>query len=219
MVKRALLVVLLFVSGGSLLWGANYTIPAGTVLNCRLSQTLTTQLNNEGQAFTATVSEPLVINGQQAIPIGTILNGRIASLNRPGRINGVGEMVLSPETLSMPSGQTFRLNAVLLHAYGAPGAKVVDSEGLVKGPNALKGDLLEIGIGTGGGTFLGTLVGGFRGGFFGGLIGGGAALVDRLRRRGPDLALPTGTELKFQLTRQLVVTHSGVAEFNLSSRR
>ena len=218
MVKRALAVVLFVFSGWSVLWGANYTIPAGTILNCRLSQTLTTRLNYQGQAFTATVSEPLVINGQQAIPIGTTVNGRIASLSRPGRIKGVGEMVLSPETLAMPNGQTFRLNAVLLHAYGAPGARVADAEGLVKGPNAHRGDLMEIGIGTGAGTFLGTLVGGFHGSFIGGLIGGGATLVDRLRRRGPDLALPTGTELKFQLTRQLVVARSGVAEYNLSSR-
>ncbi|MCL5006277.1 MAG: TrbI/VirB10 family protein [Acidobacteria bacterium] len=218
MVKRALLVALFVVSGWSVLWGASYTIPAGTVLNCRLTQTLTTQLNYQGQAFTATVSEPLVINGQQAIPIGTTVNGRIASLSRPGRIKGVGQMVLSPETISMPNGRTFTLSAVLIHAYGAPGARVVDSEGLVKGPNAHKGDLTEIGIGTGGGAFFGTLLGGFRGTFIGGLIGGGAALVDRLRRRGPDLALPTGTELKFQLSHQLIVTRSGIAEYNLSSR-
>jgi hypothetical protein len=218
MVKRALLVVLLVVSSWAILWGASYTIPAGTILNCRLSETLTTQLNNQGQAFSATVSEPLLVNGQAIIPAGATVQGRIASLMRPGRIKGVGEMVLSPETVSMPNGQTFKLNAVLLHAYGAPGATVVDPEGLVKGPNAHRGDLSEIGIGTGGGAFLGTVLGGFHGAVVGGLIGGGAALADRLRRRGPDLALPTGTELKFQLTRQLVVMRSGIGEYNLSSR-
>jgi hypothetical protein len=218
MVKRALLVVLVVVSSWSLLWGASYNVPAGTILNCRLTQTLTTGLNSQGQSFAATVAEPLVVDGQVVIPTGATVQGRIASLSRPGRIKGVGEMVLSPETISMPNGRTFKLNAVLLHAYGAPGARVVDSEGLVKGPNAHKGDLMEIGIGTGAGTFLGTLVGGFHGAFIGGVIGGTAGLVDRLRRRGPDLALPTGTELKFQLTHQLVVMHSGVAEYNLSSR-
>ncbi len=218
MVKRALMVVLLVASSWSVVWGASYTIPAGTVLNCRLSQTLTTKLNNQGQAFTASIAEPLMINGQEAIPIGTTVRGRISSLDRPGRIKGVGRMMLSPETLSLPNGRTFTLKAVLLHAYGAPGAQVVGSEGLVKGPDAHRGDLLEIGIGTGGGTFLGTLVGGLHGGFVGGLIGGSVALADRLRRRGPDLALPTGTELKFQLTQQLTVTGSGIAEYKLSSR-
>jgi Bacterial conjugation TrbI-like protein len=218
MVKRALLVVLLLLSSWSLLWGASYTIPAGTILNCRLTQALTTQINSQGQSFAATVAEPLVVNGQEVLPAGATVQGRIASLSRPGRIKGVGEMVLSPETLSMPNGRTFALKAVLIHAYGAPGASVADAEGLVKGPSAHRGDLTEIGLGTGGGTFLGTLLGGFHGAFIGGMIGGGAALVDRLRRRGPDLALPTGTELKFQLTRQLVVMRSGIGEYNLSSR-
>lgn len=219
MVKRALLVVIFAICSGALLWGATYAIPVGTVLNCRLSETLTTQINNTGQTFSATLSEPVMINGQEVIPMGSIVTGRIASLTRPGRIKGVGEMVLSPETVAMPNGQTFTLNAVLLHAYGAPGARVSDSEGLVKGPNARQGDFTEIGLGTGGGTFVGALVGGLRGGLIGGLIGGGVTLADRLRRRGPDLALPTGTELKFQLTRQLVISRMAVAEYNLSSNQ
>lgn|SRR5512146_2268752 len=219
MVKRALLVVLVAICGGTLVWGASYTVPVGTVLNCRLTQTLTTQINSTGQAFAATVTEPLMIDGQEAIPAGAVVRGRIASLARPGRVKGVGEMTLSPETISMPNGQTFTLKAVLLHAYGAPGARVADTEGLVKGPNAHKGDLAEIGGGTGGGAFLGTLLGGLHGAIIGGLLGGAAGLVDRLRRRGPDLALPTGTELKFQVTQQLVILRFGVQEYKLSSRQ
>lgn len=218
MVKRALLLVLFVVSGWSVLWGAKYTVPAGTTFNCRLSQTLSTKIDFTGQSFAATVTEPLVVDGQVVIPSGATLRGRIASLTRPGRIKGVGQMVLSPETISMPDGRTFTVSAVLIRAYGVRGVKVADSEGLVKGPNSHRADLMEIGLGTGGGAFLGTLAGGLRGTFVGGAIGGGVGLVDRLRRRGPDLALPTGTELKFQLSRQLVVTRPGVAEYNLSSR-
>jgi hypothetical protein len=218
MVKRALLVVLFVGSGWSVLRGASYNVPAGSVLNCRLTQTLSTKINFVGQSFTATVTEPLVVSGQVVIPAGATLEGRITSLTRPGRIRGVGEMVLSPETISMPNGQTFTVSAVLIHAYGVRGVKVADAEGLVKGPNAHRADLMEVGLGTGGGAFLGTLAGGLRGTLIGGAIGGGVGLVDRLRRRGPDLALPTGTELKFQLSRQLAVSGSGVTEYNLSSR-
>ena len=39
----------------------------------------------------------------------------------------------------------------------------------------------------------------------GGAIGGGVALADTLRKRGPDLTLPTGTELNYQLTRELAI--------------
>lgn len=218
MVKRAVLVLpLIFLSA----WAgraATLTVPPGTVLNCRLSQTLSTALNTQGQLFAATLVEPLVVNGNQVVPSGATIRGRIASLNRPGRIKGAGKMLLSPETLAFPNGQTFTINAVLLRAYGAPGTRIANPEGVIRGPGGRLRDLKEVGIGIGGGGLLGTMIGGFHGAFIGGLIGGTAGLVDSLRRRGPDLTLPRGMELKFQLNRQLVVTRSGIAEYDLSSR-
>ncbi len=218
MVKRAVLVVFLATLGCWTGRAATYTIPPGTVLNCKLSQTLSTRLNTRGQFFAATLDEPLVVNGNQVIPAGATLRGRIASLVRPGHIKGAGRMLLVPETLAMPNGETFVVRAILLHAYGAPGASMANSEGVVKGPNARMRDLKEVGIGIGGGSLIGAVFGGFHGAFIGGVIGGAAGLVDSFRRRGPDLNLPRGTELKFELSQQLVVTRSGVAEYNLSSR-
>ncbi|MEJ2008325.1 MAG: TrbI/VirB10 family protein [Acidobacteriota bacterium] len=218
MVKRAVLLLSLVILAGWPALAATYTVPAGTVLNCRLSQTLSTSLNFRGQPFTATLAEPVVVNGNRIIPAGATVRGRIASLSKPGHIKGVGKMLLVPETLALPNGRTFTLNGVLLHAYGAPGAKVANPEGVVKGPNARMRDLKEVGIGVGGGGVLGTAIGGLHGTLVGGLIGGAAGLLDSFRRRGPDLTLPRGTELKFQLNRQLVVSRSGVAEYDLSSR-
>jgi hypothetical protein len=57
----------------------------------------------------------------------------------------------------------------------------------------------------GGGGLLGTIIGGFHGAVIGGVIGGAAGLSDTFRRRGKDLTLPTGTQLNYQLTRELVV--------------
>jgi len=218
MVKRFVLVLSLVILSAWAGRAATLTVSPGTVLNCRLSQTLSTALNSQGQLFAATLVEPLVVNGNQIVPAGATIRGRIASLNRPGRIKGVGKMLLAPETLAFPNGQTFTINAVLLHAYGAPGARIANAEGVVRGPDARLRDLKEVGVGIGGGGLLGTMIGGLHGAFVGGVIGGAAGLVDSLRRRGPDLTLPRGTELKFQLSRQLVVTRSGVAEYNLSSR-
>ena len=218
MVKRAVLVLTLFFLSAWAGMAATLSIPPGTVLNCRLSQTLSTGLNLQGQLFAATLVEPLIVDGNQIVPAGATLRGRIATLNRPGHIKGVGKMLLVPETLAFPNGQTFTVSAVLLHAYGAPRARIENAEGVVRGPEARLRDLKEVGIGVGGGGLLGTMIGGFHGAFVGGVIGGAAGLVDSFRRRGPDLTLPRGTELKFQLSRQLVVRRSGGAEFNLSSR-
>lgn len=205
MVKRALLGILLTGLCVSVARAETFAVPAGTTLHCRLLQTLSTKLNFQGDAFVATVSEPLVIAGKHLIPVGSTVEGHIAWLARPGRIKGVGEMRLDAEKINFPDGRSFVVNAVLVNAYGAEGARVVGEEGYVKGPRSRMKDLEEIGLGIGGGGFLGTVVGGFHGAVIGGAIGGAAGLVDTLRRRGKELALPTGTQLNYQLTRELVI--------------
>ena len=205
MVKRALLCVVLTAWSVSVLGAETYTVTAGTKLHCRLAQTVGTKVNFQNDPFTATVTEPLMIGGRQIIPLGSTIDGRIAWLVRPGRIRGAGEMRLDVEKVVFPDGRSFTLNAVLLNAYGAEGAKVKNEEGSLIGSTSRMRDLQEIGLGMGGGGFLGTIIGGAHGAVIGGAIGGGAALVDTLRRRGKDLTLPTGTQLEYQLTRDLMV--------------
>ncbi len=217
MVKRALLAIAFLTWAIAISWAAGPTIPAGTTLNCRLSQPLSTSLNSQGQGFTATVTEPVFVNGVQIIPYGATLQGRISALARPGRIHGVGEMVLTPQTLTLPDGHAFPVSAVLTTEYGAPGAKVTDTEGTIKGPSGRMGQAKEIGIGMGGGGLLGTLIGGAHGAVIGLAIGGAAGFLDRIRRGGPDLSLPTGTELKFQLTHELAFAgEAKVTEYSLN---
>jgi hypothetical protein len=205
MVKRALLGILLTVLCVSVARAETFAVPAGTTLHCRLLQTLSTKLNFRGDSFVATVSESLVIDGRHIIPAGSTVEGRISWLARPGRIKGAGEMRLDAEKVNFPDGRSLAVNAVLVNVYGAEGAKVAGEEGSVKGPRSRLKDLEEIGVGMGGGGFLGTLIGGFHGAVIGGAIGGAAGLADTLRRRGTELTLPTGTQLNYQLTRELVI--------------
>jgi hypothetical protein len=218
MVKRSVLVTSLVILSAWAGMAATLTVPAGTVLATKLSQPLSTAQNKQGQLFAAVLSEPVEMNGNQIVPAGATIRGRIAVLNRPGRVKGVGRMLLVPETLAFPDGQTFTINAVLLHVYGAPGARIANAEGVIQGPTGRMRDVKEVGIGIGGGGLLGTMFGGLHGALIGGLIGGSAGLVDSFRRRGPDLTLPGGTELKFELNRELAVTSPGIVEYKLSSR-
>jgi hypothetical protein len=207
MVKCALVSVLLAIAPvASVAQAETYSVSAGTALRCRLTQTISTKLNFQNDPFTATVTEPLMIGGKQIIPVGSTVDGHIAWLVRPGRIRGVGEMRLDAEKVTFPDGRSYTLSAILVKAYGAEGAKVQDEEGSLKGPSSRMKDIQEVGLGMGGGGFLGTVIGGFHGAVIGGAIGGAAGLVDTLRRRGKDLTLPTGTQLEYQLTRELVVT-------------
>jgi hypothetical protein len=205
MVKRALLCLFLTIWVVGALQAENRTVAAGTKFNCRLTQTLSTKSNFQNDPFQARISEPLFIGNDMIIPIGSMIDGRIAWLVKPGRIRGVGEMRLDIDHVTMPDGRTLTLNAVLTNAYGAPGAKVHDEEGYLKGPSSKLRDVQEVTLGMGGGGFVGLLIGGPHGAIIGGAIGAGAGIADSMRRRGTDLTLPTGTQLEYQLTRELVV--------------
>jgi hypothetical protein len=211
MVKRALLAVLLATAGISLACAETLvetepvSVPAGTMLHCRTLQTLTTKLNSQGDAFTINIAEPVSINGRVAIPAGTTLAGRITWMERPGRIRGVGQMRLTVEQMTLSDGRGFPLSATLMTAYGADNVKVVGGEGVVKGPSSRVPDLEEIGAGTAGGTLLGLL---FAHPVIGATVGLTATTVDRMRRRGKDLTIPVGTQLNYQLMRELAITHN-----------
>jgi hypothetical protein len=209
MVKRALLAVFLVTAGISqaetLVPTEPLSVPAGTLLHCRTSQTLTTKLNTQGDTFNLDIAEPVTVKGRTAIPVGATLAGRITRMERPGRIKGVGQMMLTLEQITLPDGRSFPLNATLMTAYGAENVKVVGSEGLVKGPSSRFPDFEEIGAGTAGGTLLGLL---FAHPIIGATVGLTATTVDRMCRRGKDLTIPAGTQLNYQLARELSITHN-----------
>lgn len=203
MVKRVLLAVLLTLVGVSLAQGETLphgqivTVPAGTLFHCRVLQTLTTRLNFQGDAFTANISEPVMMDGHEVIPVGATLEGRIARLERPGHLRGVAEMRLTVERISFPDGRSFPLSAQLMTAYGADDARVVDGEGTVKGRSSRLQTAEEIGAGSAVGSLVGLL---FGQPWIGVAVGGTAGFVDRVRRRGKDLHIPAGTQLNYQLT-------------------
>lgn len=211
MVKRALLAVFIATAGISLAQAETIvqpeplSVPAGTMLHCRITETLTTKLNVQGDAFTLSVAEPVSINGRVAIPAGSTVAGRITRMERPGRITGVGQMRLSVEQITLPDGRSIPLGATLMTTYGVDNVKVVGNEGLVKGPSSRNLNFEEIGAGTAGGTLLGLI---FAHPVIGATVGLTATTVDRMRRGGKHLTLPAGTQLNYQLTRELSITRT-----------
>ncbi len=176
------------------------TIPSGTIFHCRLNDTLSTRVNYPGDHFRASVTEPLTLGGAIVIPYGSTLEGRVTELHRPGRVHGVGEMRLVAERLILPDGQVIQLSAALNRATGVQNVKVEGGEGLVKGPSSKRDTAAEVGGLATGGLLVGLL---FAHPVVGLTVGGATGFVDRMRRRGKDLSLPQGTQLDYQLTRDL----------------
>lgn len=202
MAKRAWFSLLVFAWGAALAPAQSpaLVLPAGSTLECRLNGNLSTQGSRQGDSFTATVSQPVTLNGGIVIPAGATLKGYIAYLAQPGRIHGVGEMRLAPEKITWPDGRSLPLDAVLYSVVGVPHTRVAGGEGTVKGPSSWKKTTLEVGGLAAGGGLVGAAL---AHPVLGLVVGGTGGFVDHVMRRGTDLSMPQGTQLNYQLTRDL----------------
>ena len=179
----------------------NLAVPVGTPLRVKLETTLSTFSSKTGDPFSGKVMDPVVISGKTLIPAGATVEGRVTTVREPRRIAGKPTIGLFPETLVLPGGGRFMLNAPLVDTNLGRGTDV-NQEGQFKGDGHDRRDLAEIGIGTGGGMLTGGLIGGGFGVLIGGAVGATATTVHWLVRH-RQATLPKGTELTLELSRPL----------------
>lgn len=81
------------------------TIPEGTLLRVRLDHAIATNRNREGEPFTATLGEELVIDGMVLAESGARVEGVIAYLRRSQRLEGRASLELELTRLYTSDGQ------------------------------------------------------------------------------------------------------------------
>lgn len=184
----------------------NVSVPAGTALRVKLETTLTTFSSKTGDPFSGKVMDAVVLAGKTVIPAGATVQGRVTKVSGPRRISGKPTIGLFPETLVLPNGERFMLNAPLVDTNLGRGTDV-NTEGQFKGDGHDRRDLVELGAGTGGGMLVGGLIGGGPGVLIGGAVGATATVVHWLVRH-RSATLPSGTELTLELSRPLTLNSS-----------
>ncbi len=182
----------------------NLALPAGTALNVKLETTLATFTSKTGDTFSGRVTQPVVMDGKTVIPIGTTVQGRVTRVKEPRRIAGKPTIGVVPETLVLPNGERYNLNATLVDTSLRAGTDV-NEEGQFKGAGHDKKDLMEVGAGTGGGMLIGGLAGGGKGVLIGGAIGATATVTHWLSKH-RSAVLPAGTELVMELNRAMTLS-------------
>jgi hypothetical protein len=180
----------------------NIALPAGTELIVRLTTTLSTRANQNGDPWVGQVMEPIFAGGREVVPSGSTVDGRVTYVKEAGRATGTGQMRLVAETITTPQEGTFTIVASLENAQGTEGTKVKGEEGTIEGPGKdKKGTIKEAGIDAAGGAAVGAIVHGGTGALYGAGIGAVAAVIHGLVKKHKGVVLPQGTELTFVLTR------------------
>jgi hypothetical protein len=179
----------------------NLSLPAGTPLKVKLENTLSTFTSKEGDAFSGKVTDAVMLDGKTAIPAGATVQGRVTKVSEPRRIAGKATIGLFPETVILPGGERYMLNAAVVDTSLRNGTDV-NTEGQFKGDGHDAKDVTEFGFGTGGGMLVGGLAGGPAGLLIGGTVGATVTVAHWLGKK-RSAVLPSGTVLMLELSRPL----------------
>ena len=168
-------------------------IPRETYLVVELESSLSTETSHQGDRFQARVVEPASYQG-------AILEGRVTRVKRPGRVKGVAELQMSFDQIRMPDTRSGNIAVEIVEVVytGSSDAGEVDPEGGVRGKDSTKDDVSKVGAATGIGAIIGAITGGGKGAAIGAAIGGGIGTGGVLSKRGKDIRLDRGQQLKLR---------------------
>jgi hypothetical protein len=169
------------------------SIPRDAILTVELESGLSTDASQRGDRFQARVIEPREF-------AGAVVEGRITRVKRAGKVKGTAELQLSFESIHMDN-RTSGFNAEVVEVVdmgNRDGAGTVDSEGGVRGRSSTKDDISRVGASTGIGAIIGAVVGGGQGAAIGAAIGGAVGTGSVLSKRGQDVRLARGQQLKIR---------------------
>lgn len=180
-------------------------LPTGTTLKITLDANLSTAQNHEGDPFSGHVVEAVAIDGKTIVPVGAVIEGKVARATQPRRIRGTSMIDLRPETIVMPNGTRYHLSAAVVDT-GTPKQFDVDEEGRIRPAGSKMKTMRNIGVGAAGGALLGAAtVHTPHATVIGAGIGAGAGVVYWLISRHPE-QLPANTQLYLELNRPLALT-------------
>jgi hypothetical protein len=169
--------------------GATVTLPAGTSLTIRMSETVDTDRNRVGDSFLATLEEPLMLGSQVIIPRGAEVRGAIAYAKESGRVAGQSELILELTELRY-NGRSYTLQTSDYSEVGASrGKRTATAAG---GTAAL-------------GAIIGAIAGGGKGAAIGAASGAAVGTGVAVMTKGQTLKVPVETVLDFKLQKSLTV--------------
>jgi hypothetical protein len=165
------------------------TIPAGTLLQIRISEPLDIAKLQDGATFQATAASDVFEGNVLAIPRGAVLQGTVVKVKKPGALGGSGELELQIASVNL----------------GGTAYPLVSDIWSNKGPNKAGYTAGNTIGGAAVGAIIGGLIGRGPGAAIGAVAGGGAGLAASAGTNGPRLYLPAETLLNFHLSNAVTV--------------
>ncbi len=166
------------------------TIPAGTLLRVRSSETLDIRRLQPGDMFEVTAASDIYSGGMLAIPRGATLDGVVVDARTPNGLKGSSSVALQLKSLNL-EGRTYALDTDTWSTQG-PGKGAYSAENTIGG--AAIGAIIGGAVGRGPGAAVGAVAGG--------ATGAAASAATS----GPRLIIPAEAVINFHLAGPVTVT-------------
>jgi hypothetical protein len=170
---------------------ATLTVPAGSFVSIRVNQWLSSDRNQPGDTFYATLAQPLIVNGVVVARRGSTVMGRVSDAQKAGRVQGLSKLGLQLTNLSLVDGQQVSVQS-----------QVIDRNG----HDSVGNDAVAIGATTGIGAAIGASAAGGSGAAIGAGAGAIASTLGVLLTRGRPTEIYPETMLTFRLDSPVAIS-------------
>jgi hypothetical protein len=162
-------------------------VPAGTIVQVRMIDSIDSYQNYAGQTFRASLDSPIRAGNRVVIPRGATARVQLVEAKSAGRVTGRSRLNL--QLISIHSGgQTY-----LVHS---------DVVGF-RGKSESKKTAKNAGIGAAVGGGVGALLGGGKGAAIGAGLGAGTGVAANAAHKGEQIRIGSESRLQFRLTAPL----------------
>jgi hypothetical protein len=165
------------------------SVPIGTTMSVALNQTLSTETNQAGDAFTATLQQPILsADGDVLVPAGATVRGRVTQVQKSGRVGETAVLNLAFEAVTF-GGNSYPLDASVVSANPERVSRASTGEQVAKGAaGAAAGAILGRVLGK---NTSSTIKGAVIGAAAGTAIAMGTADVDAVLKEGSTMVIRT----------------------------
>jgi hypothetical protein len=165
------------------------TLPAGTTVTVRLGSAVGSKISTTGDHFSATVAQPIEVDGKVIVPAGAEALGKVVEAKSQGRFKGAAVLRLVLESITI-NGESHDI-------------KTSSVSRSIKGKG--KRTATMVGGGAGAGALIGGLAGGGKGALIGAAVGAGAGTAGAAYTGNKEIVFPAESTLSFKLTQPLTV--------------
>jgi hypothetical protein len=165
------------------------TLPAGTSIPVRITQTLDSKTTQSGDRFTGAIASDIIVDDMVVLPQGTPVTGHVDAAQDAAHFKGNSLLTIS---LSSISHKGERIDCA---------TEPYTKQGEGRGKNTAE----KVGGGAAVGAILGGILGGGKGAAIGAAAGGGVGAGANTVTRGQQVQIESETVVRFKLSDAIIV--------------